>query len=130
MNTVAADAEGQRLVAALAALMFVLSGATPGWPQNLPAASPEAEPRKGPIETPTTEEPRAEASKPLWHYGAFLDGAYTLDFNFPSNHLFRNRSTAPRVNEGDLNMAAIYVKKDVSEVSRWGTELLVQGGED
>lgn len=90
----------------------------------------EAEPRKGPIETPTTEEPRAEAPKPLWHYGTFLDGTYALDFNFPGNHLFRNRSTAPRVNEGDLNMAAVYIKKDVSELSRWGTELLVQGGED
>ncbi|WP_447978762.1 hypothetical protein [Candidatus Nitrospira bockiana] len=38
----------------------------------------------------------------LWRYGAFTDLAYTLDFNFPQNHRFRNRSTTPRVNELNL----------------------------
>jgi hypothetical protein len=34
------------------------------------------------------------------------------------------------VNEVDLNMAAIYLKKPASENSRWGTELTVQAGKD
>jgi len=65
-----------------------------------------------------------------WHYGAFFDLGYLRDFNDPSNHLFRNRSTTPRVNELDLNMAGIFFSKDASANSRWGTELLVQAGED
>ena len=65
-----------------------------------------------------------------WHYGGFADIGYSLNFNFPENHVFRNRTTTPRVNELDLNMAAVYVKKDASEQSRWGLELLAQGGQD
>ena len=67
---------------------------------------------------------------PQWHYGGFADLGYSLNFNFPENHLFRNRGTTPRVNELDLNMAGVYVRKDISEQSRWGTELLVHGGQD
>ena len=55
---------------------------------------------------------------------------YLLDFNHPSNHLFRNRGTTPRVDELDLNMAALYLAKDASDKSRWGMELEVQTGED
>jgi Putative beta-barrel porin-2, OmpL-like. bbp2 len=65
-----------------------------------------------------------------WHYGGFVDLGYSLNFNFPENHLFRNRSTTPRVNELDLNMAGVYMRKDASAQSPWGTELLVQGGQD
>jgi hypothetical protein len=72
----------------------------------------------------------ARPPTPEWHYGGFVDLGYSLDFNFPQNHLFRNRSTTPRVNELDLNMGAVYVRKDVSEQSRLGMELLVQGGQD
>ncbi len=73
----------------------------------------------------------AQASpKPLWHYGGFFDLGYLLDFNHPSNHLFRNRGTTPRVNELDLNMAAVYLTKEASEKSRWGMEFGVQGGKD
>jgi hypothetical protein len=64
------------------------------------------------------------------HYGGFVDFGYSLNFNFPENHLFRNRSTTPRVNELDLNMAGIYGRKDPSPDSRWGAELLVHGGQD
>src|SRR6185295_10009958 len=88
------------------------------------------EQRKGAVEPPATEEPRVDTSKAKWHYGGFLDLGYSLDFNFPENHLFRNRSTTPRVNELDLNMGAGYIRKDVSEQSRLGMELLVQGGQD
>jgi hypothetical protein len=79
--------------------------------------------------TPSRPEPAAQ-EKPLWHYGGFIDLGYSLDFNFPDNHLFRDRSTTPRVNELDLNMAGVYVRKDATESSRWGTEWLVQAGED
>lgn len=67
---------------------------------------------------------------PAWHYGGFVDLGYSLDFNFPENHLFRGRSTTPRVNELDLNMAAVYIRKDATPQSRWGTELTVHGGQD
>src|SRR5574341_40922 len=65
-----------------------------------------------------------------WHYGGFLDLGYSLDFNFPENHQFRGRSTTPRVNELDVNMGGVYVRKDATEQSRWGLELLGQGGQD
>ena len=65
-----------------------------------------------------------------WHYGGFVDLGYSLDFNFPENHQFRGRSTTPLVNELELNMGAVYVQKDATEQSRWGMELLGQGGQD
>ena len=89
-----------------------------------------AERRNGASESSRPEEPRTEPSKPEWHYGGFVDLGYLLDFNHPSNHLFRNRGTTPRVDELDLNMAGLYLNKDVSKQSPWGMELLVQAGED
>ncbi len=68
--------------------------------------------------------------KPAWQYGGFIDFGASLDFNHPSNHLFRNRSTASYVDELNLNMGAVYVKKDVAEASRWGMQLTLQGGKD
>jgi hypothetical protein len=81
---------------------------------------------------PVTESPvdPAHSDKPLWHYGGFIDLGYSLNFNFPANHFFRDRSTTPKVNELNLNMVGGYVRKDATESSRWGTELLVQTGED
>ena len=95
-----------------------------------PAEEPSApeEPRKGAAETPTTEEPRAEPAKPRWHYGAYLDLSYPVDFNFPENHRWRSKVTTQRVNELTPNMALGYVRKDVDESSRWGMEFAVQGG--
>ena len=90
----------------------------------------QTEPRNGALESSTSEEPRTEPLKPKWQYGGFVDLGYLLDFNFPSNHLFRNRSTAFKVNELDLNMAGVYVRKDASELSRWGMELTVHAGKD
>lgn len=72
----------------------------------------------------------ADAQPPPWQYGFFVDGGYALNFNHPQNHLFRNRGTTPRVDEVDLNMAGIYLKKDVSPRSRWGMQLTVHAGED
>jgi hypothetical protein len=71
-----------------------------------------------------------EGQLPNWHYGGFVDLGYSLNFNFPANHLFRSRATTPRVNELDLNMAGVYVRKDATTDSRWGMELLGHGGQD
>jgi Putative beta-barrel porin-2, OmpL-like. bbp2 len=77
-----------------------------------------------------TPEPKHEAESQDWHYGGFIDLGYSLDANFPANHLFRSRSTTPRVNELDLNMAGAYLRKDATEQSRWGMELMGHGGQD
>jgi len=74
--------------------------------------------------------PQQHPAAPLWHYGGFVDLGYLVNFNFPGNHFFRDRSTTPKVNELNLNMLAGYVRKDATESSRWGTEVLVQTGED
>ena len=65
-----------------------------------------------------------------WHYGAYLDLAYIVNFNFPENHLWRSRSTANRANELDPNMGLAYVRKDATSESRWGMEFGAQGGYD
>src|SRR5260370_648183 len=75
-------------------------------------------------------QPTSQQAKPKWQYGGFADLGYLLDFNHPSNHLFRDRSTAFRVDELDLNMAGADVKKEASQDSRWGMELAVHGGKD
>ena len=72
----------------------------------------------------------SQQAKPKWQYGGFTDLGYLLDFNHPSNHLFRNRSTAFKVDELDLNMAGAYIKKQASQDSLWGVELAVHGGKD
>jgi len=72
----------------------------------------------------------ADDSHMTWQYGGFTDVGYLYDFNKPSNHLFRSRGTTFHVNEFDLNMAAVYLKKPASESSRWGTELTAQTGKD
>ena len=66
----------------------------------------------------------------VWQYGGFFDFAYLEDFNDPANHLFRSRGTTFHVNEWDVNMAGIYLKKAASENSRWGTELTFHAGKD
>src|SRR5512146_79379 len=76
--------------------------------------------------SPSPSEPVASA----WHYGAYVDLSYVLNFNFPENHLWRNRSTASRHNELAPNMGLVYVRKDPTNVSRWGMELGLQGGYD
>src|SRR6476620_10037571 len=63
-----------------------------------------------------TSPPKNYASD--WHYGGFVDLGYSLNFNFPENHQFRDRSTTPKVNELDLNMAGVYIRKDATEASR------------
>jgi hypothetical protein len=65
-----------------------------------------------------------------WQYGGFADLGYMHDSNSPSNHLFRNHGTTPRVDEIDLNMAGAWAKKAASERSRWGTELTAHAGRE
>src|SRR5438105_11955666 len=52
------------------------------------------------------------------------------DFNYHHHHLFRSRVTTFKINEVDLNMAAIYLKRAATENSPWGVELTGQTGTD
>ena len=72
----------------------------------------------------------SNSSPNSWQYGGFIDFGYLHDFNDPVNRLFRSRGTAFRVNEANLNMTALYLRKAASPSSRWGTELTVQAGSD
>lgn len=65
-----------------------------------------------------------------WHYGAYVDLSYVANFNRPDNHVFRNKVTSRRTNEWTPNMGMAYLRKEVSDTSRWGMELAVQGGDD
>ena len=96
--------------------------ASPGNAEN--ATSPEEQGRES--LAPLSAEPPANE----WHYGAYVDLAYIINFNFPENHLWRSRTTAYRHNELAPNMGLVYVRKDATESSRWGTELGIQGGYD
>ena len=83
-------------------------------------------------ETPQDPQPQPAnpQSKIAWSYNGFADLGYLLDFNHPSNHLFRDRGTTFKVDELDLNMVAAGFKKEASQDSRWGAEFSVQGGKD
>src|SRR5262245_35539709 len=95
------------------------------------AAEPSAHDEAGTSAAPpTTENAQAESTKPLWHYGAYLDLSYPIDFNFPDNRRWRSKVTTQRVNELTPNMVMGYVRKDADESSRWGMEFAVQGGYD
>lgn len=100
---------------------------TPVLGQDLVGLFRETESRNS---APSESADQGKTPRTAWHYGGFVGLGYSLNFNFPENHLFRNRGTTPRVNELDINMAGAYIRKDPSEQSRWGTELLVQGGMD
>jgi hypothetical protein len=97
---------------------------------SIAAKTQQTEPRNTSAATSSSSTGAESSTKPPWQYGGFVDLGYLLDFNHPSNHLFRNRGTTPRVDEVDLNMASVYVRKDVSKESRWGMELAAQAGED
>src|SRR5215467_9370460 len=84
---------------------------------------------KAPSGTNASEQGSA-SSKPSWQYGGFFDLGYLLDFNHPSNDLFRSRGTTFQVDEVEVNMAGAYLKRKATEESRWGAELTVQGGKD
>jgi hypothetical protein len=81
-------------------------------------------------QTPPAVPKEPDAMQPVWQYGGFVDAAYLLDFNHPSNDLFRSRGTTYKVDEPILNMAGAYVQKNTSESSRWGLQFTVHGGQD
>lgn len=72
----------------------------------------------------------AASDAPLWHASAFTDASYVDDLNHPENHSFRSRGTTPLVGQPVLNMAALSLRKDAAESSRWGLELAAQTGKD
>lgn len=76
------------------------------------------------------ENSQEEPAESLWRFGGFTDVGYLLDFNYPANHLFRSRGTTFRVNEFELNMAGLYLKKQAVKSSPWGTELTLHDGVD
>lgn len=102
-----------------------------GWCADL-AEAEEREPKN--IEQDAAASRRSqggrEPSRSDWHYGAYADLAYIVNFNFPDNHLWRSRTTAFRHNELAPNMGLGYVRKDISGSSPWGMEVGVQGGYD
>jgi hypothetical protein len=104
------------MMAALLALAFTLTTARA---QTAASSAPQA-----------SASDQQNAVSPLWQFGGFVDAAYLVDFNDPSNDLFRNRGTAYKVDEPILNMAAAYVQKNTSETSRWGLQFTVQAGQD
>ena len=57
------------------------------------------------------EPPSAPQPMSSWQYGGFVDVGYLSDFNDPPNHLFRSRGTTFHVDEFDVNIAAVYLKK-------------------
>jgi len=105
----------------VAALVAWMAAASVAAQEPIGGTSSEAPPANS-GETKTETSP--------WHYGAYLDLSYDVNFNFPSNHLWRSRTTAQHTNELDPNMGLVYVRKDATGESRWGTEFGVQGGYD
>jgi hypothetical protein len=77
-----------------------------------------------------SQEPQRQQPKPEWNYGGFMDVGYSLDFNHPANDSFRSRGTAWHLDYLHLNMTGAYLKKRVSDESRWGTELTIHAGKD
>ena len=78
----------------------------------------------------TLTHPASNSAPIEWQYGGFVDVGRLTSSTSPSNHLFRNRGTTPRVDEWDVNITGAYLKKVPSESSRAGVELTVQGGHD
>jgi hypothetical protein len=105
-------------------VVFVASGPNPTQRRMAPVAAMVA------IAWFAFASPALADAQDRWQYGGFVDIGTLLTTNAPENHLFRNRSTTPDVNELDLNMAAAYVRKLPTEMSRGGFEATVQGGKD
>jgi hypothetical protein len=99
------------------------AGPVPASAQTNPPATESVSPAPA-----VTDRSRETATD--WHYGAYLDLSYDLDFNFPANHRFRSRTTTSRTNELAPNMALAYVRKDATDRSRWGMEFGLQDGYD
>jgi len=114
---------GEQLVPGLFSLVLLVSIWSGNiWAQQSPPVSIMSE--------AVTNPDREPWPKSLWHYGAYVDLTYAIDFNYPENQLWRSKVTTQRVNELALNMALAYVTKEVNEASRWGMEFGLQTGRD
>ena len=123
MDSRARRATPSRLIALV---VLIVTTARPTDAQAPDPSSPNQPPSAAPNQTVQPPVP-----KPLtWQYGAFIDLGRLFSSTSPSNHLFRNRGTTPRLDKWDLNMTGAYVKKAASETSRAGVELTVQEGHD
>jgi hypothetical protein len=114
---------GEQLVPGLFSLVLLVSI----WSGNIWAQQP---PPVSIMSEGVTNPDREPWPKSLWHYGAYVDLTYAIDFNYPENQMWRSKVTTQRVNELALNMALAYVTKEVNEASRWGMEFGLQTGRD
>jgi len=109
-------------------VLMALSLIVPQWSATQPDAAPQD---PSPSDPPAAQSTPPPAQIPIaWQYGAFVDVGHLFSSTSPSNHLFRNRGTTPRLDKWDLNMTGAYLKKPPSESSRAGVELTVQEGHD
>jgi len=109
-------------------MLMALSLIVPQWAATQPDAAPQTPPSSDPPGAQSASPPDQTAI--MWQYGAFIDVGRLFSSTSPSNHLFRNRGTTPRLDKWDLNMTGAYLKKPPSESSRGGVELTVQEGHD
>ncbi len=65
-----------------------------------------------------------------WHYGAYIDLSYPINFNSADSHPWRSKATTNRLSQVSPNMGMFYLRKDASSDSRWGLELAGQAGYD
>src|SRR4029453_11217986 len=123
MDSRASGATPSRLIALV---VLIVTTARPTDAQAPDPSSPHQPPSAAPDQTVQPSVP-----KPIeWQYGAFIDVGRLFSSTSPSNHLFRNRGTTPRVDKWDLNMTGASLKNAPSESSRAGVELTVQEGRD
>lgn len=122
------------LVAVLVGLAFTFSAAPAARAQDEPVQSERISLSESETESEDDSTQLAESSSgksdSLWQRGGFIDLGYLLDFNHPENRLFRSRGTTFRFDRVHLNMAGAFVKKRVTEQSRWGMEFTAHGGKD
>lgn len=117
------DKKCERWVSGLFCLILIMfMGSGKLWAEQSPPVSIRP--------TEVTNSDGEPLPRSLWHYGAYLDLSYAIDFNYPENHLWRSKVTTQRVNELALNMALAYIRKEANESSRWGMELGLQTGRD
>jgi len=119
-----------RQFARIACLMLSFLASASGMLEDAAAQQAPAELSQAQAGAPSEPKTEDQPPQPLWQYGASADFGYLLDFDFPPNHLFRSRSTDFKVNQPDVNMALLYVRKQAVEKSRWGAELTWQAGKD
>jgi hypothetical protein len=87
-----------------ALIMFWVALALPAAVLELPSPGEQPEHRMDGFGLRTAEQ-KVDTASSDWHYGGFVDLGYSLDFNFPANHLFRNRSTTPPAKASHLHLS-------------------------